>query len=1008
MKINHILTESLLFEQQLREDPIYKSFRSIGTMIVERQMTQQEIQAVFKAVADGAAAGGNIDKEGDAPVSNRTLLGKGADVAGKVSQAFDAVKTKISQSGPVSGFDVAFDNMQGKLLAAAGGEKGAIGKALAKYKEFAIKHPVMQGAIYSGLIALAGISGAGLGGAALLAGIKTFDKLLQGNKASSALWSGFKTGALAYGASKLGDYIKGQQQHAAVDGEEILPVQGTEGMSIAGQPVVPGQPLSDTQMAVMQQSIAAGNQYPPEIIAQYNAQLSGAGNAVAQGASNAAGVLPGQFDGGQYTIMKGDTLGHIAQANGVSVQDLKGLNPQIDFSKAIQPGMTLELPATSDNAGSVWQGYTGGTYGDAAAKAATKGATGSISQGIDNASQAADAAANAGGPAANLTPDFDPNKVPDGWTLKTSPQPIDTSVATDTGPVTRGIGGAPKGANFGDDYLKKVIAGEHPKAMISPEDAQKALDWKAQNAANATDAPQLGGTTPGGNGFSREYLEKVINGTHPRPMVSVEKAKQLLGQSYVNPKPMLEYIDREATVRSWVLRESVGKPRGGVALTEAGRQAIFRAVVNEGPTWDSIKQGAGQFVKGMGQGFTNPGVRNIKNMDTSQMAGAQVGAAGNKFAKGYGKLAGMVQKGADAVGGVLKKGWDSASNKITYDKLDLNWRKNYKEFDPTGGKGAVDSEVVAKFLRAQGVKDGLITSVYKQLGIPMAAAGTAPATEPQDKAQTGTAGATTPAATAGATATPGQTTTTTTTSKQADPTAPNADNLANKALGKVAGGINGLNAAVKYGANSSLGQSLVMPTRKDRTTTTPAQTTTTTATQTTGTGATQPATAATAAEPTQATATTPATTKAHTGGKVAGQLSQTPGAIKKRQARAAAAAAKAGGQAPATTEPAAAAPAKTAPPGFDYAAAAKMAGVKPAQPAPAMPKFGPGVSPQMTAAPSKVSFNIPKNLGTPAKAAPAAKAAPKQPQMASKINRGTPVSEQIDLAEVLWRKMKSK
>ena len=84
--------------------------------------------------------------------------------------------------------------------------------------------------------------------------------------------------------------------------------------------------------------------------------------------------------------MKGDTLGHIAQANGVSVQDLKGLNPQIDFSKAIQPGMTLELPATGDNAGSVWQGYTGGTYGDAAAKAATKGATGSISQGIDNAS----------------------------------------------------------------------------------------------------------------------------------------------------------------------------------------------------------------------------------------------------------------------------------------------------------------------------------------------------------------------------------------------------------------------------------------------------------------------------------------------------------------------------------------------------------------------------------------------------------------------------------------------
>ena len=29
-------------------------------------------------------------------------------------------------------------------------------------------------------------------------------------------------------------------------------------------------------------------------------------------------------------------------------------------------------------------------------------------------------------------------------------------------------------------------------------------------------------------GFSKEYLQSVVNGTHPRPMISVEKAQELL------------------------------------------------------------------------------------------------------------------------------------------------------------------------------------------------------------------------------------------------------------------------------------------------------------------------------------------------------------------------------------------------------------------------------------------------------------------------------------------------
>jgi hypothetical protein len=43
-------------------------------------------------------------------------------------------------------------------------------------------------------------------------------------------------------------------------------------LRIANEPVVPGQPLSDKQMSVMQLSINSGNTYPPEVMDQYNKQ----------------------------------------------------------------------------------------------------------------------------------------------------------------------------------------------------------------------------------------------------------------------------------------------------------------------------------------------------------------------------------------------------------------------------------------------------------------------------------------------------------------------------------------------------------------------------------------------------------------------------------------------------------------------------------------------------------------------------------------------------------------
>jgi hypothetical protein len=200
MRINDVLLESTI-----KNDPIFEDIYRGSKLLAELKLSNDQITKIFQAIADGAAKGQNDG-------SNRTVLGKGADAVTSVSQAFDKVKDKISKSGPVAGFDAAFDKMQTQILDAAGGDAGAVGQAIDSYREFAQKHPIMQGAIYGGLIALAGISGAGLGGAALLGGIKLFDRLLQGDKASSALWKGFKTGAVAAAAGQVGQAVQGDSE----------------------------------------------------------------------------------------------------------------------------------------------------------------------------------------------------------------------------------------------------------------------------------------------------------------------------------------------------------------------------------------------------------------------------------------------------------------------------------------------------------------------------------------------------------------------------------------------------------------------------------------------------------------------------------------------------------------------------------------------------------------------------------------------------------------------------
>lgn len=184
----------------------YLEWYNIGASLNEAKLTQDQIQKIFAAIDAGAREGKNVDPKGYTTPSG-TIPKRG--ILGSINNAWLKFKDKIAQSGPVSGFDVAFDKLQGKVLSAAGGEKGMVGKALQKYKDFATKYPKMQGAIYAGVAILAGLSGWGLGGAAILGGIRTIDRLLQGDRLSSALWKGFKAGAVSAAAGEIGKALGG-------------------------------------------------------------------------------------------------------------------------------------------------------------------------------------------------------------------------------------------------------------------------------------------------------------------------------------------------------------------------------------------------------------------------------------------------------------------------------------------------------------------------------------------------------------------------------------------------------------------------------------------------------------------------------------------------------------------------------------------------------------------------------------------------------------------------------
>jgi len=241
-RLDQIENNKLYEGLTLTEAKSVKLWETAGKLIKEAALTPDQIQQLFTSVEQGATAAG----------SNRTMIGQGKDAAGAVNQAWEDLKTKVQDSAPIKNVDSAYDSAVAKIEAGLGGPDNAVNQIIQKYRTFAKAHPIAQGLIYAALIAAAGISGAGLGSAAVLGLLKMTDKLLQGEKFSSAAYSGAKTGAAAYAAGQIGQSMKGKP-------EGDVPVAGARGdvgaYDRAAGPVYRGASGADPGAVIHKESV---------------------------------------------------------------------------------------------------------------------------------------------------------------------------------------------------------------------------------------------------------------------------------------------------------------------------------------------------------------------------------------------------------------------------------------------------------------------------------------------------------------------------------------------------------------------------------------------------------------------------------------------------------------------------------------------------------------------------------------------------------------------------------
>jgi LysM repeat protein len=213
------------------------------------------------------------------------------------------------------------------------------------------------------------------------------------------------------------------------------------------------------------------------------------------------------------------------------------------------------------------------------------------------------------------------------------------------------------------------------------------------------------GTYDGGVGTSAGTQADIASGQVPDSAISRRLAQV---RESVQHKILTfeQLIDQKRTEMSWTLNESIGRKNNSFVLTTAGTYAVFENVE--------------RYRRAMMEVAGVPGSTRPEFYRPDMSGGATEPAPATK-------KPGLLSRGLSRVGGALSTFGRQFTTNVTKEKLKMNWHQARKPSD---------SDQLAAWLVTQGVPQDVVSSIYKKMGLPVAAAKPAANTAPAKKAAT--------------------------------------------------------------------------------------------------------------------------------------------------------------------------------------------------------------------------------------------------------------------------------
>ena len=134
-------------------------------------------------------------------------------------------------------------------------------------------------------------------------------------------------------------------------------------------------------------------------------------------------------------------------------------------------------------------------------------------------------------------------------------------------------------SHFNTQYLQQVVSGEHPRPMVSIDDAKAELQARA-NGKQQTVTPTVQSDAP--KGYSKEYLQKAADPNRVgRYLISVEKAQELLKQGMAEGAHSAAQ-QAAIAIHKKEMDEAEGDPEGVPHVTRELLKHIIDQVGTEG------------------------------------------------------------------------------------------------------------------------------------------------------------------------------------------------------------------------------------------------------------------------------------------------------------------------------------------------------------------------------------------------------------------------------------------